>query len=119
MKYYHRVDVGLDTLPYNGHTTTLDSLWMGVPVVTMVGETVVGRAGFSQLSNLGLTDLVARTPDEFVKCAAGLAGDLARLMELRGTLRERMRRSALLDGAGFAKDVESAYRSIWKLYCGV
>jgi protein O-GlcNAc transferase len=119
LKYYHRVDVGLDTLPYNGHTTTLDSLWMGVPVVTMMGETVVGRAGFSQLSNLGLTELVARTPDEFVKCAADLAGDLARLAEFRGTLRERMRGSPLLDGVGFAKDVEVAYRSIWKLYCGV
>ena len=49
----------LDTLPYNGHTTSLDSLWMGVPVVTCVGRTVVGRAGYSQLSNLGLSDLVA------------------------------------------------------------
>jgi predicted O-linked N-acetylglucosamine transferase (SPINDLY family) len=119
LNYYHRIDVGLDTLPYNGHTTTLDSLWMGVPVVTTLGETVVGRAGFSQLSNLGLSDLATRTGDEFVKCAADLAGDLPRLAELRSTLRDRMRSSALLDGPGFAKDVEAAYRSIWKLYCGV
>jgi protein O-GlcNAc transferase len=118
LKFYHRIDVGLDTLPYNGHTTTLDSLWMGVPVVTMMGETVVGRAGFSQLSNLGLTDLVTRTPDEFVKCASDLAADLPRLTELRRTLRDRMRSSSLLDGAGFAVDIEAAYRSIWKLYCG-
>jgi len=118
LKYYHRIDVGLDTLPYNGHTTTLDSLWMGVPVVTLMGETVVGRAGFSQLSNMGLTDLATRTPDEFVKCASDLAGDLARLTELRRTLRDRMRSSPLLDGKRFARDVESAYRSIWKLYCG-
>ena len=118
LKYYHRIDIGLDTLPYNGHTTTLDSLWMGVPVVTMVGETVVGRAGFSQLSNLGLTDLATKTPDEFVKCASDLAADLPRLTELRRTLRDRMLESPLLDGPRFAKDVEAAYRSIWKLYCG-
>jgi predicted O-linked N-acetylglucosamine transferase (SPINDLY family) len=119
LKYYHRIDIGLDTLPYNGHTTTLDSLWMGVPVVTLLGETVVGRAGFSQLSNLGLTDLVTRTPDEFVKCASDLAADLPRLTELRRTLRDRMLESPLLDGPRFAKDVEAAYRSMWKLYCGV
>jgi protein O-GlcNAc transferase len=117
MKYYHRIDIGLDTLPYNGHTTTLDSLWMGVPVVTMTGETVVGRAGFSQLSNLGLTDLSTSTPDEFVKCAADLAGDLSRLIELRRTLRDRMKASPLLDGKQFARDIEAAYRSIWKTYC--
>jgi predicted O-linked N-acetylglucosamine transferase (SPINDLY family) len=118
LKYYHRLDIGLDTLPYNGHTTTLDSLWMGVPVVTLAGQTVVGRAGFSQLSNLGLTDLVTRTPDQFVKCASDLAADLTRLTELRRTLRDRMRASPLLDGPKFSKDVESAYRSIWKLHCG-
>lgn len=118
MKYYHRIDIGLDTLPYNGHTTTLDSLWMGAPVVTIVGETVVGRAGFSQMSNLGLTELVAKSPEEFVDIAVKLAGDQPRLIELRQTLRDRMRASPLLDGATFARDVEAAYRSIWRLYCG-
>ena len=66
---YHQIDLGLDTFPYNGHTTSLDALWMGVPVVTLVGQTVVGRAGLSQSSNLGLTELVTRTPDEFVQRA--------------------------------------------------
>ena len=54
METYHQIDIGLDTFPYNGHTTSLDSFWMGVPVVTLVGQTVVGRAGLSQLTNLGL-----------------------------------------------------------------
>ena len=72
---YHRIDVGLDTFPYNGHTTSLDSLWMGVPVITLGGTTAVGRAGVSQLSNLGLGELIAQTPEEFVRIAADLAGD--------------------------------------------
>jgi predicted O-linked N-acetylglucosamine transferase (SPINDLY family) len=119
LHYYHRIDIGLDTLPYNGHTTTLDSLWMGVPVVTLVGNTVVGRAGFSQLSNLDLLDLVATTPDEFVRIATELAGDLPRLKDLRLTLRDRMLSSSLLDGTVFARGVESAYRQMWRRYCGV
>jgi predicted O-linked N-acetylglucosamine transferase (SPINDLY family) len=118
LRYYHRIDIGLDTLPYNGHTTTLDSLWMGVPVVTLVGNTVVGRAGFSQLSNIKLTQLVTRIPDEFVRIAADLASDLARLSDLRRTLRDRMRASPLLDGAAFARGVEAAYRQMWQRYCG-
>jgi len=117
LKYYHRIDIGLDTLPYNGHTTTLDSLWMGVPVVTMIGQTVVGRAGLSQLSNLNLTDLITKSPQEFVDCAAHLAGDIPRLTDLRRTLRDRMRASPLLDGRRFARDVEEAYHSIWKTWC--
>ena len=62
LELYHGIDVGLDTFPYNGHTTSLDSFWMGVPVVTLVGQTVVGRAGLSQLTNLGLPELVGHTP---------------------------------------------------------
>jgi protein O-GlcNAc transferase len=114
---YHRIDLGLDTLPYNGHTTSLDSYWMGVPVVTRVGETVVGRAGWSQLNNLQLTELVARTDEDFVKIAAGLAGDLPRLANLRATLRGRMAKSPLMDAPRFARDMESAYRQMWTAWC--
>ena len=71
---YRRIDIGLDTLPYNGHTTSLDSFWMGVPVVTRMGETIVGRAGWSQLNNLKLTELAAKTDAEFAKIAADLGG---------------------------------------------
>jgi protein O-GlcNAc transferase len=117
LRLYHRVDLGLDTFPYNGHTTSLDSLWMGVPVVTLIGRTPVSRAGFSQLSNLSLTDLAAETPDEFVQIAANLANDLPRLSQLRQTLRHRMKQSPLMDARSFARDIESALRQMWQSYC--
>ena len=114
---YHRIDVGLDTLPYNGHTTSLDSFWMGVPVVTRVGDTVVGRAGWSQLNNLGLTELAGRTDEEFVHIAANLAGDIPRPAHLRATMRGRMEKSPLMDGPRFARNMEAAYRRMWVDWC--
>ena len=115
---YRNIDVCLDTFPYNGHTTSLDSLWMGVPVVTLVGTRVVGRAGLSQAMNLGLPELVARSEDEYVAIALGLAQDLDRLAELRATLRSRMEKSPLMDGPRFARAMEGAYRSAWRTWCG-
>jgi predicted O-linked N-acetylglucosamine transferase (SPINDLY family) len=88
-----------------------------VPVVTLVGQTVVGRAGLSQLTNLGLGELAGRSESEFVRIAVDLANDLPRLVRLRGTLREQMRRSALMDGARFARGVEAAYRQMWRDWC--
>jgi protein O-GlcNAc transferase len=117
LRLYHQIDVGLDTLPYNGHTTSLDSFWMGVPVVTLAGQTVVGRAGVSQLTNLGLAELAAQTPAQFVAIAAGLARDLRRLAELRATLRGRMEKSPLMDGPRFARNIEAAYRTMWRRWC--
>jgi predicted O-linked N-acetylglucosamine transferase (SPINDLY family) len=114
---YHRIDLGLDPFPYNGHTTSLDAFWMGVPVVTLVGKTVVGRAGWSQLCNLGLQELAAETPDQYVALAAELAGDLPRLQELRTTLRLRMEQSPLMDGKRFALNMEQAYRQVWRTWC--
>jgi predicted O-linked N-acetylglucosamine transferase (SPINDLY family) len=114
---YHQVDIGLDTSPYNGHTTSLDSFWMGVPVITLVGNTVVGRAGLSQLSNLGLAELAASTSEGFVGLAVDLAADLPRLAALRYGLRDRMRQSPLMDAAGFARDIEHAYRVMWRNWC--
>lgn len=117
LELFRRIDISLDTFPYNGHTTSLDSLWMGVPVVTLVGDTVVGRAGLSQLSNLGLPELVARTGDEFVDIARGLASDPHRLLALRRGLRARMEASPLMDAGGFARDIEAAYRAMWRAWC--
>lgn len=114
---YRGIDIGLDTFPYNGHTTSLDSFWMGVPVVTLVGPTSVGRAGWSQLSNLGMTELAGRTPGEFVDIACDLANDLPRLAVLRAALRERMRQSPLMDGPAFARGLEAAYRARWRKWC--
>jgi predicted O-linked N-acetylglucosamine transferase (SPINDLY family) len=114
---YHQIDIGLDTFPYNGHTTSLDSYWMGVPVITLVGSMAVGRAGLSQLTNLGLEELAARTPEDFVRIAVQLAGDLPRLNTLREGLRKRMRQSPLMDASGFARDIEAAYREMWRRWC--
>jgi predicted O-linked N-acetylglucosamine transferase (SPINDLY family) len=114
---YHRIDLGLDPLPYNGHTTSLDAFWMGVPTLTLVGQRVVGRAGLSQLCNLGLRELAAETPNEYVELVARWAGDRDRLGELRGSLRERLRQSPLMDGKRFARHMEEAYRQMWHRWC--
>ena len=117
LKLYHRIDIGLDTLPYNGHTTSLDGFWMGVPTVTLVGDAAVGRAGWSQLNNLDLKELAARTQEEYVQIIVNLAGDLARLRNIRSTLRKRMACSPLMDAKRFAVNVESAYRKMWRDWC--
>jgi predicted O-linked N-acetylglucosamine transferase (SPINDLY family) len=117
LRYYHGIDIGLDTVPDNGHTTSLDSFWMGVPVVTLVGRTVVGRAGLCQLTNLGLPELIASSPEQYVRIAAELAQDLPRLGNLRTTLRQRMRSSPLMDAPRFARNIEAAYRQMWRRWC--
>ena len=119
-RVYHQVDIGLDTFPYNGHTTSLDSFFMGVPVVTLAGPeggSPVARAGWSQLVNLRLTELAGHSREEFVEIARGLAGDLPRLSEMRNTLRTRLKASPLTDGARFTKNVEAAYRMAWERWC--
>ncbi|HMD54270.1 MAG TPA: hypothetical protein VKJ65_06975, partial [Phycisphaerae bacterium] len=118
LRLYDRIDIVLDPLPYNGITTTLDAMWMGVPVVSLAGNTPAGRAGLSILSTLKLPELVAWTPQEYVQIGTGLANDLPRLMELRSTLRERMRASPLMDAKRFARNVEAAYRDMWRKWCG-
>jgi protein O-GlcNAc transferase len=117
LELYHRIDIVLDPFPYNGHTTSLDALWMGVPVVSLAGNTPVSRAGLSQLSNLGLPELVAHSESEYVNIAESLAKDLPLLTQLRSTLRERMERSVLMDAPRFARNVEAAYRSMWRTWC--
>ena len=109
---YARIDVALDTLPYSGHTTSLDAFWMGVPVVTWIGKTVVGRAGWSQLNNLGLPELAAHGEADFVRIASELAGDLPRLCELRAGLRRRMEKSPLMDAPRFARSMQGALRGM-------
>lgn len=114
---HHRIDVMLDPFPYNGHTTTLDALWMGVPVVSLCGETAVSRAGLSLLTPVGLADLVALTPDDYVARAVQLAPDHERLAALRASLRGRLERSPLMDAPRFARHLETAYREMWRDWC--
>jgi protein O-GlcNAc transferase len=89
---------------------------MGVPVVSLTGDARVSRAGLSQLTNLGLPELVARSESEYVHIAESLARDLPRLARLRETLRGRMQASPLMDAPRFARNLEAAYRSIWRAW---
>jgi len=112
------VDIALDTFPYNGATTTLDTLWMGTPLIALRGDRPIARGGYSILTQLGLEDLVARSADEYVCANVKLARDAARRSELRATLRTDLRRSGLVDTHAFVRDLESAYRTMWLDWVG-
>ncbi|HTW95376.1 MAG TPA: tetratricopeptide repeat protein [Tepidisphaeraceae bacterium] len=113
LRTYHRADIALDTTPFNGGITTCDCLWMGLPIVTLSGRTSVGRAGKSIVSNIGQTQWIAATPDQFVQIAADLASDLSRLATLRASLRGMLRSSPVMDEPRFINDIESAFRQMW------
>ena len=112
------IDIALDPFPYNGGSTTLDALWMGVPVVTLAGRLAVQRDGASILSAAGLADFVAQTPEQYIKIALFLAAVIPRKPELRPELRHALAASPLMDEAGFVRDVENAYRDMWRAWCG-
>jgi predicted O-linked N-acetylglucosamine transferase (SPINDLY family) len=113
---YNSIDIGLDPFPYNGTTTTCDALWMGVPVITLAGVSHVGRVGVSQMSNLGLQELIARDTDHYVDIAVALANDVPRLAALRGAMRARMSASPLMDAPRLTKNLEAAYDNMWSVY---
>ena len=117
LRLYQQTDLCLDSYPYGGHTTSLDSYWMGVPVVALLGSTVVGRAALTLASNLDLHELLAHSPDEYVRIACDLSGNQTRLQQLRSSLRSRMLSSALMDHARFARNMECAYRAAWRNWC--
>lgn len=117
LQAYHDVDIALDSYPYNGATTTCEALWMGVPVVSLTGASHASRMGGSILGAVGLQELVAQTPDQYLDIASGLARDPARLAALRAGLRARMRASSLMDVPRFTRDLESAYRAMWRSWC--
>jgi protein O-GlcNAc transferase len=115
LRTYHDIDLGLDTFPYNGHTTSLDALWMGVPTVTRVGNTSVGRGGLSQLFHLDLLGLAAHSDQAFIDAAVSLATDLPRLATLRRDLRARLEASPLMNAKRFAQNMEATYVHAWTL----
>jgi protein O-GlcNAc transferase len=117
LQTYSRIDIALDPFPYGGGITTCDALWMGVPVVSLIGQTAVGRGGKSILSNIGLAELAARRPRQYVQTALTLAESPARLAELRRDLRHRMLTSPLMNARKFARNVENAYRNMWRQWC--
>ena len=111
------VDLALDPFPYNGGTTSIETLVMGVPLVTLAGDHSVARGGVSLLSNLGLTELIAATPQDYVEIVRRLTNDPARLAALRGSLREQVQASPLMDGARFTRNLETLYRRMWRAWC--
>jgi predicted O-linked N-acetylglucosamine transferase (SPINDLY family) len=110
-------DIALDTFPYNGGATTCECLWLGVPVVSRAGAMGFSRSGASILGAIGLPELVAESEDQYLDVAVGLAADRSRLWELRRGLRERMRNSSLMNAAAFLRDLEDAYRDVWRRAC--
>ncbi len=111
---YNDIDIALDTYPYNGTTTTLEALWMGVPVITLAGETHISRVGKSLLSHLNLADLIAESSENYINFAVSLAGDIERLKTLRAGLRNRLTASPLMDSARFTQSLEAVYRKMWQ-----
>jgi predicted O-linked N-acetylglucosamine transferase (SPINDLY family) len=98
-------------------TTTLDALWMGVPVVSLVGERNLGRAGLSLLSNVGMAELAVTDVDAYVAQAVALSREPEKLSRLRQELRPRMLTSPLLDAEGYTRKVEQAFRDMWVDWC--
>ena len=114
---YGDIDIALDTFPFNGGMTTLEALWMGVPVVTIAGDSVVSRQTTSALTNIGLTELIFADVDAYVAGAVSLAGDPGRLRKLRRGLRGRMKDSPLCQPEQFTRDLELLYRRMWRAWC--
>jgi predicted O-linked N-acetylglucosamine transferase (SPINDLY family) len=111
-----QADISLDSYPYNGGTTSCETLWLGLPLVTMKGQAFVTRMGYALLKEIGLPELVADTPADLVRIAAELAGDLPRLAQLRSSLRTRLAQSTLADEHKFTRGLERAYRQMWLQY---
>jgi protein O-GlcNAc transferase len=114
---YHDVDIALDSFPFNGVTTTMGCLWMGLPVVSRSGPWIASRYGASLLGNLGAPQWVGADAAGFVDAVERLAADPGTLAQVRAGLRDRLRASSLLDGAALARKVEAAYRGIWRDWC--
>jgi predicted O-linked N-acetylglucosamine transferase (SPINDLY family) len=117
LSQYDQIDIALDPFPFNGSTATFEALCMGVPVVTLLGRTLMGRWTASMLNKVDLTECIARSPDDYVEIATRLAAEQGRLVELRHELRARVRGSALCDGARTTRYLERALRGVWRKWC--
>jgi predicted O-linked N-acetylglucosamine transferase (SPINDLY family) len=114
---HHQVDICLDTFPYNGGTTTLHALWMGVPTLNLTGSTTASRTGASILGHLGLQGFIAHDKEDFVQKGGSWAGNLAALSDVRASLRERFAQSAAGQPAVVAAGLDRALRTMWQRWC--
>lgn len=114
---YNEIDIGLDPFPFSGCTTTVEALWMGIPVITLRGDRFASHMGESIMKNLDLHQCVADSQDAYIEKAIALAADLPRLADLRSRLRGRLMDSPLCDGAVFTRDLEAVYRKMWTTWC--
>ncbi len=114
---YADIDIALDSFPFSGGLTTLEALWMGVPVITAPGDRFCSRHAASHLTNVGLSEFIAGSPAAYVEAAAGLANDRPRLEALRASLRQRVAASPACDGGTYARNLETVYRDIWQAWC--
>ncbi|MHC4628546.1 MAG: O-linked N-acetylglucosamine transferase family protein, partial [Planctomycetota bacterium] len=118
LELYSQVDIALDTYPFNGCVTTLEGLWMGVPIVSLVGNnSLLSRVGLSILSRIEMEFLAASTPAEFVAKATALASKPDALSKIRASMRQRIAVSALCDARSYAESVGAAYRKMWHRWC--
>lgn len=114
---YGQIDIALDPFPHNAGTTTIEALWLGVPVISLKDRPSVGRFGVSILEALGLGEWALDTQDAYVEKAVQLASDIKALSHMRHSLRERFEMSPLLDAQGLARNIEEVYKKVWANYC--
>ena len=117
LSIYDNFDIALDPFPFNGATTTFESLSMGVPVITLLGRHFVDRVGASIVNHAGFPEFIAETKGDYVSIAQTLTADLDVLNDLRQTMRNKLHSSSLCDGASHTRDLESAFRDMWKTWC--
>ena len=117
LETYQKVDIGLDPFPYPGGTTTVESLWMGVPVLTLAGKSFLSRQGVGLLMNAGLPEWVAENEEDYVARAVLHATDLEKLAGLRSGLRQQVLASPIFDAPRFAQHFETALREMWQTWC--
>ena len=120
LKLYGNVDIALDTYPYTGTMTSLEAMWMGVPIISLFGgpdSYFLSRVGLSMLSRIGLEFFAASTPAEYVAKATALSQNLEALAKIRASMRQRMANSTLCDAKAYVAGVEDAYRKMWHKLC--
>ena len=117
LSLYNKVDIALDTFPYNGTTTTCEALWMGVPIITLKGDRHAGRVGVSLLTRTEMTDFIADTIDEYIAKAIEFSGKIDLLADIRTNMRDRLSKSPLCNAQDFTRNLEETYRMLWRKWC--